>query len=91
MTFQRFGELGERCLRLDEFPRWGDQLADLIVEFESPPHSFKTMWRDTRNPNAYLTFTVSVVGIAIMTFTFGTIAVVLAGFTYKVAAHPPAR
>ncbi|GAB7357380.1 hypothetical protein MBLNU459_g8321t1 [Dothideomycetes sp. NU459] len=80
---------GARSLRLSDFGGWADRLADLAVEFESPPHSLRTMWRDTRNTNAHLTFAVSVVGIAVMTFLFGTVAVVLAGLTWRTAAHPP--
>lgn len=69
---------------LTKFKFWRARLTELIVEHQSPPHDWRQIWKDRRNPTAYWTFWIGLM-IFLLTLVFGVIASVLAVLTYQQA------
>jgi hypothetical protein len=65
---------------LSKFRFWRARLTELILEHQSPPHDWRQIWNDRRNPMAFWTFWIGLM-IFLLTLVFGVIASVLAGMT----------
>jgi hypothetical protein len=61
--FHRLGPYdGPPTLNLMEFNHWRDRLLELYdVVFQSPPVSWKQLWRDRRSPQQFWTFWIALV------------------------------
>jgi hypothetical protein len=65
--FHRSGPYdGPPTLNIMEFNHWRDRLLEVYdVVFQSPPVSWKQLWRDRRNPQQFWTFWIALLILAL--------------------------
>lgn len=64
-------------LYLSDFYYWRDRLSELCFEYQSPPSSWREIWKDRRNRLQWYTFWLAV-AIFILTIVFGLISSITA-------------